>query len=645
MANVTTEITALRTRDAKHFATDVPGTYVARVQPGQHYRTPAGDWDDTANFVQPVAGGWAGASLDARFGVENGYLNVTYKGRSLSMRPSAVWLVDRTAPAARSRRLAVASYASVARDAASGTVRVSDIFPGVDLSVVITPDSMSKAFTIRSKPTLPDPVALGWDPASTYLVFAWDVQKPAGAKVRVASTGAAFGAGSVVEDDLLVIDPTDGSTVVTFAKGSASGANGVTRPVWYVNAGALAPFGEAIPYASTQTALYPVVVDPTTTIGVGATANDGYMTNGVPQADNTTWLAGSYYDSKTPVLNVYRGFLRFDLASLSGATISAATLYVNMTLFGTATDYLNVYRTASDWYPIANSAWSLGVTLLGSTAALGTATGWKTAALTASGLTPGSVLPLEVRGSIENSTGSNFEAFTDYSGTPANAAYLSITYTTGGTTDISGGPALGWAVGGTLAEAFGLSGGPSLGWAAAGALSVPSPADISGGPSLGWSASGSLAESFALSGGVALGWGAGGAAAEVFGLSGGPSLGWSASGSLGEAFALSGGPAFGWGASGAASVLLACDLSGGAALGWGVGGSLSVVVWCDLSGGPALGWSAGGALSTGASLVRGATATVTVAASASASVARSPGYSADVTVAASASASVARSPG
>ena len=221
MATPTTEILALRDKDTKHFDTDSPGERVAIVGQNLHYQKPDDSWDDYANLVQPVTGGWQAQTKDVTFGVLNGNLAITYKGQSLTMRPTMVGLVDATAPATRYRKLADASYANVTRN--GPVITVHDIFPGTDLTVSIRHDQMSKAFTVRSRPTLPDPSSLGWNAATTYLVFGWDVNVPAGATVRDTVTHAVVGYGYASHNDLVVEDNL-GNPVVYFKAGTATSA-------------------------------------------------------------------------------------------------------------------------------------------------------------------------------------------------------------------------------------------------------------------------------------------------------------------------------------------------------------------------------------------------------------------------------------
>ena len=367
------ELVGLRRRGEKHFATEVIGEYVAEFGEELHYELPDGSWDDLANLVQPVANGWAAAQKDVRWGVENGYLTVTYKGRSLTMRPTKVVMVDRTAPASRYRVLANASYSNITRD--GHTIVVHDVFPNTDLTVSITPEQMSKEFTVRQRPNLPDPVALGWNPATTFVVFVWDVTVPNGASVVDAVTGLPVSAPYVGKNDLLVKDG-QGDTVVTFAKGTSRSSAGYENPVNYVVTSNI-PFGEAVSYQRMMVSTYPLYVDPTmyTTTLRYDTANWGTVSGVWSAGTFTSGAAGNpvlfscsvnatYYDDGkgNSGWNDWwdRGLFKFDLSVLAGRTITGAKLFG--TSIGSAD--ATIVRLDSDYgTPTAGDGTAAGTTI------------------------------------------------------------------------------------------------------------------------------------------------------------------------------------------------------------------------------------------------------------------------------------------
>jgi hypothetical protein len=337
VANRLGELPLRRSRFAKHFATDEDGVFIAEIGVApRHFQKSDDSWDDLSNLVQSVPGGWAATAKDVRFGVENGWLTVTYKGRSLQMRPTAVGMVDRTAPATRWRKLADASYANVSRSA--NEITVTDIFPQTDLRLTLSDEALTKAFTIRQRPNLPDPVSLGWDPDKTFLVIVWDVQLPSGAVVRDTDTLEQVDNGYAGRNDL-VVETSSGDPVVYFKAGTAESAIGRTHPVWYVSAGANVPFGEAVPYAKAAIARYPLVIDPTTTITrptAPTTAAFAYLSvdgGGGSTGSTVVWYAGRAArqvdpDSKVQgdeymVADKKIGALRFDLRAVSVNATSA----------------------------------------------------------------------------------------------------------------------------------------------------------------------------------------------------------------------------------------------------------------------------------------------------------------------------------
>jgi hypothetical protein len=328
------ELTELRGRFVKHFATDEDGVYVARIGASPlHFEREDGSWDELSNLVQSVPGGWAAITKDVRFGVENGWLTVTHKGRSLQMRPTAVGMVDRTAPATRWQKLADANYANVSRS--GDEITITDIFPQTDLRLTLSDEALTKAFTIRQRPNLPDPVSLGWDPDKTFLVIVWDVQLPSGAVVRDTDTLAQVGNGYAGRHDL-VVETSSGDPVVYFRAGTAESAIGRTHPVWYLSAGANVPFGEAVPYAKAAIARYPLVIDPTvqiTSTAYPATAIWQYTDYYQTISAVSDWVAGRkniWVDPDPKQTNdefnageQYVAAFRFDLRTVS-ANITAA---------------------------------------------------------------------------------------------------------------------------------------------------------------------------------------------------------------------------------------------------------------------------------------------------------------------------------
>ena len=434
MANIVTELLDQRLLNRKVFSTDEPDVFIAHFG-DLHYEKADGSLDDLSNLVQQTAGGFVAETSGVRFGIENGAMTTTYKGRSLSMKPVSIAMVDASAPASRFRKMADADYSSVSRS--GNSVTVTDIFPGVDLSVFITQSQMVKTFTVKTKPVLPDPVSLGWNPATTYLVIVWSRSLPAQATVVDSVTGAVVKNGYIGNSDLLVKAP-DGSTIVTFKAGTARSAMRRTFPVSYVIAQNV-PFGEAVAYSTIAVTRYPFVIDPTTSIGVGSTGNDGSVALDSSYGYQMTTTGtvnriGSGGDGKGRTW-VERAYARMDLASLAGATISACTINVSMqsSTAGSGTT-ITAYKTASDWYPLSGGAYTLGVTALGTSTGVGsTFPAWKAIALNVAYVVPGAVLPLEFRLSDETETSADvYVDLNDYTAGSGNSPYLSITYTTGG---------------------------------------------------------------------------------------------------------------------------------------------------------------------------------------------------------------------
>jgi hypothetical protein len=374
MATRRQERIALRTRFQKVYDTDEPTTQVAVIGTGPvHYRTPQGEWDEMANLVKSVAGGWVAETDEVRAGIENGWLTFTYLGRSILMRPTMLGMVDASAPATRWRKLADASYADVTRE--GGTVTAHDIFANTDLTVGIAEGVLTKAFTIRVKPTPPDPTSLGWNPATTYVVIVWDTQKPDGAVIRDAETGEVVAAG-YAGTNALRVETATGDLVTMFDAGEAVSANGRKGPVWYVSLGPQVPFGEAVPYARMMATSYPFVIDPTARITTPAASGGAIGWDDFSPYAMTAWspsyaVAGNDYaydpgnGKEIPPSEgggKLRGFVRWDLSALSGTCQSAK---VRGHVVHQHVDDRYYLDRVADWYPLTTADWDTGVESLG----------------------------------------------------------------------------------------------------------------------------------------------------------------------------------------------------------------------------------------------------------------------------------------
>jgi hypothetical protein len=370
------EIKHLRTRFSKHFATSEPGKYEAQIS-GEplHYRTPSGDWDDMTDLIKEVDGGWAAATSDVRFGIEGGYLTISRNNKSIQMRPTAIGMVDRTAPATRWRKLADANYGTVER-VDGGKFIIHDIFPNTDLAVTITEDSMAKSFTVRERPNLPDPTTLGWDASKTYLVIVWDVQKSAGVTVRDSVSQAVVGNGYVGNNDLNIEDP-QGNTVIVFKAGVGTSAIGRKNPVWYIVAGANVPFGEAYAYEKAAIATYPLELDPTAQLLSSGGARYGSIDGDGYTGTTFFWGDNSWYDEGDPKINGdeswgggnYATFAGYDLTAIpANATCTSAKMTAPV-FYQTSNGIpstMSVNKLNSDWYPIDVNDANIGYSSIGS---------------------------------------------------------------------------------------------------------------------------------------------------------------------------------------------------------------------------------------------------------------------------------------
>lgn len=448
------EILARRTRHAKHFDNG-DGTFEARITSGpQHFLDASDQWQDMADLIASVPGGWATTSKDVRYGVENGYLTISRGGKSLTMRPTAIGMVDRTAPNTRWRKLGDADYTNVTRD--GNTITAHDIFPNTDLTVRITDETMSKQFVIRQRPNYPDPITLGWNPATTFLVIVWDVSKPAGATVRDTQTLEVVGNGYAGNNDLVVEDNA-GNPVVYFKKGEgwSSRPGAKHYPVWYVSLGSQVPFGEAFAYDKAAIATYPLTLDPTTTVYPAAGFNDGFVGYGW-DGNQMAWMTNLYapeagvgwvFDSDgkgSEWTDDFRYIASYDLSSIpSGASASSVTwnLYTTAGNAPPTSRTYTAYRIADPGQVDATDFSSTVLSTEGSQSRSGVWAAqyraWTIDPANVSSLFGNGVVGLRLADSgSQPATNFNNDILVravDYSLTTYHP-YLSITYTTGGVT-------------------------------------------------------------------------------------------------------------------------------------------------------------------------------------------------------------------
>lgn len=361
MVTVVNEVPEWRTESTKHWDTDVPGVFVMEARTGpMHFRHPDKQgWQDLADLVVPTAGGWVARTVDHRTGFEDQYVTFERGGMTLAMRVAGLWMVDASRPLTRAYKVADASYASTS--AADGVITVTDVFPGIDLRLEFDVTGMNKTFTVHSRPTLPDPVGMGWNPTSTYLAFVWDMQPSSGVAVMDRRLGRRFGPGHRASRDLYV--DGYGAMLVRFVQGVAEAADGRTWPLEYVSLGSSVPFAEALSYATVSLAQFPMRVDPTSTYETTANANDAEA-----NTNSGSWAVFTTNSSACPIgydaldqgkgVWVYpekRLLFRVDLTGLSGKNCDSADLSLDGCRYLGAPNF-DVRVLNADYNPLSTSA-------------------------------------------------------------------------------------------------------------------------------------------------------------------------------------------------------------------------------------------------------------------------------------------------
>lgn len=367
MPTIQSEITEARTREAKHFLTDVPGSFMARISCGAlHFRDASGEWQDMTNLVGTDAGGRkVTQTKDFTVGINPtaGDFFLNWKGQDFAASYVAVWLYD---PSTNRRQRVQTRQATVwVQDGLDFSC--SNLFTNTTLRVGLYDTGTRKELTVSANPNFPDPIGFNMNPATTLVVY--EISAP-GIKnlLKVLSTGQSI---SGVMDGDLYFDIPNGPRV-NLPAGPVRTLLGASRlNVQWVSTTQI-PFGIAVPYPVYQESTYPLSIDPSTTIEIGGDTNDGEIIKIIDLSSyqvNVTSInfdrAG--YSSDEDHEYVYRAYHRFDTTSLSGKQCDAATVrFTSPTtqsmLQGRTQD---VYVLTSDWVTLDSGDWDAAGTLAG----------------------------------------------------------------------------------------------------------------------------------------------------------------------------------------------------------------------------------------------------------------------------------------
>jgi hypothetical protein len=338
------EIVAKRNRYMKVFD-DAPGNAErAVIHAGEiHYEAVDDTWQDVADLTDQATMKTKGKNV--QFGITNGYMGTWVPGHHLGFRPWKIAFLDTSS--GQTEVLADADYSNASIDGNEGTIH--NVYPGsIDLQVQFAPRRMRKRYRLPSRPNLPDPSTLGMDPATTYLVFGYDVDNASNLKFYQGDTQAKFGNGDFIHDDIRM-ETAQGTEVLRLMAGEAVSATNFVRNVYYTRT-ALIPFGEAIAYSDIQAATYPLIVDPSSTVYAGT--EDGEIADGTVNTTSTDVNLGTISAGKGAG-DFVRYYCRFDLSGIdSGATCDTATLDLYHTSkLGSPTGNITPKLYTTDWGP------------------------------------------------------------------------------------------------------------------------------------------------------------------------------------------------------------------------------------------------------------------------------------------------------
>lgn len=340
------EVLSKRTEYQKVFD-DPPGSALRAVVHAKeiHYLDDADEWQDVDGLTDQAT--ITTKDKRVQFSITNGYFGASVPGHHLGFRPWKIGYFD--SASGQTEVLQDADFSNASVDGNVGTI--TDVFPGsIDLQVQFAPRRMRKRFRLPSKPSLPNPNSLGMTPATTYLVFGYEVDNTSNLTFINDDTDQPFPLDTLVHADIR-LENAQSEEKLRILKGSARPGGsfpGATYPVYYLRTAAI-PFGEAVAYDTIQDADYPLIVDPSPTVYSGT-------------EDGEIWDA-TFVDTSADVSgcgiytgDVYRYYSRFDLSGIDAEdTCDLATLemWVTQLIDGGGTITPKIYTT--DWGPTLTS--------------------------------------------------------------------------------------------------------------------------------------------------------------------------------------------------------------------------------------------------------------------------------------------------
>lgn len=423
------ELVERRDRHTKHYATNIPGRFIAVVSNDQHFRHRDGHWEDLANLIESTLDGFESVEdspLSFRFG-DNGSYTARFQQHDYRFSPQALYLYD----AATGRHGKVAEVTPSTPQRQGNRLVWHDLFPGIDLEATLQRGGFAKQYILRQRLNL-DLIGQGMDPATTYLVVAYDVDLPNPIQNLAGLMSGSF-------------QIQDGDQTLHLPEGKAwNSSRGNQRRT--VNVQLLATptvaLGLAVPYTFLASAKYPVYIDPTTTLNPAAGADDGYVQfdptfTSNPDSASTSgasFILGSDGDGKSYAWNRL-GFFRFNLAGLAASALNAATLSLYTTM-PTAGGSYNIDLLSSGFgsgAALAISDRSSSGTTLATVSLGSTANAYQNFSLgSLSSLLPkfGSSVALRMG---SGSPGNSSITVSTYEGDPAQRPKLYLDYTAGAT--------------------------------------------------------------------------------------------------------------------------------------------------------------------------------------------------------------------
>jgi len=263
---------------------------------------------------------------------------------SISLTLNGLYYFDPTT----SQKALIAIPSDAVGQVSGDKITYTNAFPGVTLEFTALSDRLKDNVILSESLTalLPDPATLGMNPATSNLVVSYTMNSKYGEQAV----------------EKLAFLGSDGQEYIWPEPVTAQDAEGTDLTPFEQYDPTTKEFFFGIPYVTTQTAAYPIEIDPTLYVASGI--HEGWMRKTyagayaryTSQTNSKAGADGSY---------LYRQYVRFDLSAYSNQTISGAAYVYYPTVAGSLPwsldqipDFGTLDATAADWDLVATDTFS-----------------------------------------------------------------------------------------------------------------------------------------------------------------------------------------------------------------------------------------------------------------------------------------------